>query len=92
MTVLGASFDTPSENLAFAEAQAFPFRLLSDTDRIVASAYGVVRDPGDKFGEFARRYSFLIDPDGIIHRSYDVIDVAGHADDVIADIERAARP
>lgn len=91
MTVLGASFDSPAENLAFAEAQAFPFRLLSDTDRQVARAYGVARDPGDKFAGFARRFSFLIDPDGVIHRSYDVTDVAGHADHVIADVEQAAR-
>jgi peroxiredoxin len=51
----------------------------------------VARDPDDKFSAFARRYSFLIDPDGIVHRSYDVTDVAGHADQVIADVERAER-
>ena len=89
MTVLGASFDTPAENLAFAEAQNFPFRLLSDADRHTAEAYGVARDRDDKFSGFARRYSFLIDPQGMIHRSYDVTDVAGHADQVIADVERA---
>lgn len=89
MTVLGASFDTPAENLAFAEAQNFPFRLLSDTDRHTAEEYGVARDRDDKFSGFARRYSFLIDPQGMIHRSYDVTDVAGHADQVIADVERA---
>ncbi len=89
MTVLGASFDTPQENLAFAEAQGFPFRLLSDTDRIVGIAYEVARAPDDKFAAFPRRYSYLIDPDGLIHRAYDVTDVARHAEDVIADIEEA---
>lgn len=89
MTILGASFDTPQENLAFAEAQGFPFRLLSDTERITGMAYGVARHPDDKFAAFPRRYSYLIDPDGLIHRAYDVTDVAHHAADVLADVEKA---
>lgn len=89
--ILGASFDTPAENLAFAEAQDFPFRLLSDTDHSVGVAYEVVRDRDDKFAAFPRRLSYLIDPDGRIHRAYDVTDVARHADDVIADVERASQ-
>lgn len=89
MTILGASFDTPAENLAFANAQEFPFRLLSDTDHTVAVAYGVARDPLDKFAAFPRRYSYLIDPDGLVHCAYDVTDVAHHAGAIIADVERA---
>ena len=87
--ILGASFDTPAENRAFAEAQGFPFGLLSDVDRNVGAAYGVTRDPADKFAGYPRRYSFLISPEGLIHHVYDVTDVAGHADAVIADLERA---
>ena len=90
-TILGASFDSPAENLAFAQAQKFPFRLLSDADHRVAAAYEVTREPGDKFAGFPRRYSYLIDPEGLIHRSYDVTDVARHAVDVIHDIENAER-
>ncbi len=33
------------------------------------------------------RHSYLIDPDGRIHRRYEVTDVAGHAADVIGDLE-----
>lgn len=87
MIILGASFDTPAENRAFAEKQEFPFRLLSDADHTVAAAYGVARDRADKFAAFPRRHSFLIDPHGLIHRSYDVTDVAEHPDEVIADVE-----
>lgn len=87
--ILGASFDTPAENLAFARAQEFPFRLLSDLDHTVGAAYEVTRDPDDKFADFPRRHSYLIDPEGRIHRSYDVTDVARHADHVISHIERA---
>ena len=92
MTILGASYDPPEENRAFADSQEFAFQLLSDTDHRVAVAYEVARDAGDKFAGFPRRYSYLIDPDGIIHRSYDVTDVARHADHVIADVEQATKP
>ena len=56
---------------------------------MVGIAYDVARDPDDKFAAFARRYSYLIDPDGLIHRAYDVTDVAHHADAVVADVEEA---
>ena len=49
----------------------------------------MARDASDKFAEFPRRYSYLIDPDGMIAGAYDVTDVAGHADQVIADVQRA---
>ena len=85
--ILGASFDTPAENRAFAEAQEFPFALLSDVDRAVGRAYEVARAPGEKYEEYPMRHSYLIDPDGTIRRVYDVTDVAGHAAQVLADIE-----
>lgn len=88
--ILGASFDTVEENRAFAEAQEFPFRLLSDTDRTVGAEYEVVRPEGDQYADYPRRYSYLIAPSGLVHRAYDVTDVAAHADEVLGDIERAS--
>ncbi len=38
--IVGVSFDTPAENRAFAEAQAFPFPLLCDTTRAMGLAWG----------------------------------------------------
>jgi thioredoxin-dependent peroxiredoxin len=89
--ILGASFDTPAENRAFAEAQRFPFRLLSDVDRAVGHAYEVVRAPGEKYAEYPMRHAYLIDPDGVIRRVYDVTDVGGHAAAVLADLEALRR-
>jgi peroxiredoxin Q/BCP len=89
--VVGASFDTPAENRAFAEAQDFGFPLLSDLDRTVGAAYGIGRPAGDKFEEFPLRLSFLIDPEGIVRATYDVTDVAAHADDVLRDLARLRR-
>ena len=86
--VLGASFDTVEENRRFAADQGFPFRLLSDPQRVTGRAYGVVRAEGDQYAAYALRHSFLIDPDGVIARVYDVADVNGHAAEVLADLQR----
>ncbi len=91
VVILGASFDSIDENRAFAHDQQFPYRLLSDIDRSVGREYGVAREPGDKFEAFARRYSYLIDPEWSIHRIYDVTDVSLHAEAVLADVEQALR-
>jgi peroxiredoxin Q/BCP len=83
---LGASFDTPADNKAFADAQAFGFRLLSDVDQRVGEAYAVVRSSDDQYATFPLRVSYLIDPDGVIRKSYGVADVAGHAEQVLRDL------
>jgi peroxiredoxin len=89
--VIGASFDTPADNKAFADAQQFGFRLLSDVDRQVGVAYEVVRPPGDQYAEFPMRIAYLIDPGGTVQRSYVVSDVAGFADSVLEDLGRLRR-
>ena len=86
--MLGASFDTPAETLAFATAQGFTYSLLSDVDRSVGGAYDAVRRPGEQYEQFPRRVAYLIDPAGIVRASYDVSDVGGFADHVLADLER----
>ena len=87
--ILGASFDTPDDNFAFAEAQEFPFQLLSDVDRTVGKQYEVARPADDNYADYPMRHAYLIDPSGVIKRAYDVKDVAAHASEVIADLEAA---
>ncbi len=84
--VLGASFDTPEENQAFARAQGFGFPLLADVDQQVGAAYQVLREGEERFAGFPQRISYLIDPQGLIRRAYRVADVSGHAADVLADL------
>lgn len=86
--IVGASFDTPAKNLAFAEDQGFPYQLLSDVDRAVGAAYEVVREPDEQYAELPKRISYLIDPEGTIRAAYEVTDVGGHAEAVLADLDR----
>jgi len=64
---------------------------LSDVDSVVGAAYDVVRPADEQYSEFPRRHSFLIDDTGIIRHIYIVTDVAKHADDVLADLEKLQR-
>jgi|TARA_B100000686_G_scaffold244633_1_gene253749 peroxiredoxin Q/BCP len=88
--VLGASFDTVEEQKAFAEKESLPFRLLADPDRSVGQDYGVARDEGHDFAGWPRRASFLIQPDGVIAKSYDFRDkpdLAEHGQQVLNDFQ-----
>ena len=90
-TVLGASFDNPADNAVFRSSQDFPFDLLSDESREVGTAYGALRDSEDPYADYPKRISYLIDPEGVIARTYEVTDPAGHAVAVLSDLDAAKR-
>jgi len=56
-----ASTDSLADNTAFAEKNNASFPILSDSNRTVSQAYGVLGRSG-----FARRWTYYIDPEGII--------------------------
>jgi thioredoxin-dependent peroxiredoxin len=58
-----ASVDTQDDNKKFADQEQVNFPMLSDTDKKVAIAYGVVPSTG---AGFAKRFTFYIGPDGRI--------------------------
>ena len=57
-----ASVDPPDVNKAFAEKENADFPLLSDPEKTVATAYGVVTPER----QMASRWTFYIGPDGKI--------------------------
>ncbi len=57
------STDSLADNTAFAEHNDANFPVLSDADRSVSEAYGVLSPSG-----YARRWTFYIGPDGTILR------------------------
>src|SRR3954454_24061451 len=60
------SVDTPEDNKAFAEKEQADFPLLSDPDKKVANAYGVIPPDRPPDRQFASRWTFYIGPDGKI--------------------------
>ena len=80
----GASCDPIEKNLEFAKKLDLDFPLLSDTDKKVAKAYGIlIPERG-----FSKRVTFIIDEEGKIAHIFDGIkkedkvDVTTHGSDV----------
>jgi peroxiredoxin Q/BCP len=90
--VVGMSFDTPEENRAWSDRQGFGFPLLSDVDHTVGRRYEVERDPADQYFSFPLRVSYLLDPDGMIRKTFAVAGVSDHATEVLAAIAALTRP
>lgn len=84
--VVGISFDTPEDNAAFRAKFDFPFDLLCDTDRSVGTTYDVLRDADDPFADYPQRISYLINPEGMIAKAYEVSDPSGHGAEVLVDL------
>jgi peroxiredoxin Q/BCP len=81
---LGISLDSPERNRKFAEQTGASFPLLSDTEKQVAKAYGVL-----SFTHlFANRVTFVIDKDGIVRH----IDEGGDAVDPSGAIQACSLP
>lgn len=81
--MLGISFDTVDELRDFAQAQGFPYRLLSDPDRKIGLAFGACTSRDAKYAD---RITFVVGPDGRIEQTIDTRDPAGQADALLATI------
>ncbi len=78
-----ASVDVPDFNKKFAESLNCDYPILSDAEKSVAKAYGVVHD-GRSVPE---RWTFYIDKDGIIRAIDKKVVVANAATDVAAKLK-----
>ena len=87
--VVGVSVDDVESHLDFAREYYLPFPLLADKGGTVAARYGSLRDLG--LIKFARRNTFLIDPQGTIAQVYLSADAAGNSREVIEDLQRLQR-
>ena len=84
--VVGISIDTSASHKAFAEKYHLPFPLLADVKAEAALRYGAISDW--KLFKFAKRYTFLIDPQGRIAHTYLSVNAASHSAEVLADLKR----
>ncbi len=89
--MVGISFDPPSVNRAWAEEVGLDFLLLSDLSGEAAKALEAQRDPNDRFVGSPRRITYLIDPDGVVRKAYEVTDIASHPGEVVEDLRRLTR-
>lgn len=82
--VVGISLDDKTSHARFAETYHVPFPLLADVDHQAATRYGVLTSRSGK--HYARRSTFLIDPQGRIARVYADVDPERNAAQVLDDL------
>jgi len=83
--ILGVSVDSPESHARFASKYNLPFPLLADTDGKVARQYDALWSLA--FVRFARRHTFIIDPQGKIARIYRKVRPETHSKEVIDDLK-----
>ena len=86
--VFGASTDPLELNQKFAEQNKYNFVLLSDPEKGYAKALGVLAPTG----AFARRWTYIIDKDGIIRHIDQGVKVDSHGKDVAAKLAELGIP
>lgn len=87
--VLGASVDDTESHAKFAQKYHLPFPLLADKDGKVAASYGALTNLG--LIKIAKRYTFLIDPQGNIAKTYLSVDTSRHSQEIIDDLKQLTR-
>lgn len=82
-----ASTDTLEDNTEFARMHEATFPILADPDQTMSAAYGVLAPPG-----YARRWTFYIDPDGVISKIDKQVNPAEAGRQLVANLEALAVP
>ena len=80
--VLGVCVDTADSHKEFCTKEGLSFKLLSDTDAAVSTAYGSVMEYNG--AKLSARNTFIIDGKGKIVRVFTKVKPSGHSDEVLA--------
>lgn len=84
--VIGMSIDDSFSHKKFAEKYNLPFPLLSDASGEVASLYGALNN--FLVIKLAKRYTYLINPQGKIAKIYLSVDTSKHSQEIIEDLKK----
>lgn len=87
--VCGISVNDSASHAAFARKYKLPYALLADRNGGTARRYGSLLDLF--FVRFARRNTFLADPQGRIVKIYLGVNAARNAREVLADLRSALK-
>ncbi len=80
-SVLGVSRDSLKSHQNFRAKQGFQFDLISDKNETLCDAFGVIQEK-NMYGRKVMgivRSTYLIDPEGVIARTWQPVKVPGHA-------------
>lgn len=87
--VLGCSADDLKSHDKFITKYNLPFTLLSDPDHKIAQSYDVWKEK-NMYGKKVmgiERSTFLISPDGMIHKAWPKVKVETHVDEILDELK-----
>lgn len=84
--VVGVSVDDSNSHAEFARKYHLPFPLLADKSGEVAASYGALMNLG--VIRLARRFTFLIDPQGNVSKVYLSVETSRHSKEIIDDLKK----
>jgi peroxiredoxin Q/BCP len=86
------SVDTLEDNKAFALKEKADFPMLADPEKKVAKAYGVIAADAPPERQFARRWTFYIDPTGKIAQIDKAVKPATSGQDIVTHLAELKVP
>ena len=83
--MLGISADSSDKQKKFQDKYDLPYTLLSDPDKKICKAFGVIKDK-NMYGKIVKgiaRTTFVINPEGKIQHIFNSVKAEGHAKEVL---------
>jgi len=87
--ILGVSVQDEKTHREFCTKESLTFKLLADRDKQVSKQYGSVMNLGVM--KLSARHTFLIDPQGTVHKVWLDVDVQKHSGEVLAAIDELGK-
>jgi peroxiredoxin Q/BCP len=84
--VVGISVDDSDSHAEFAKKYHLPFPLLADKSTEVTARYGALMNLW--LFKVAKRYTFLIDPQGKVAKVYEKVETSRHSTEIIEDLKQ----
>jgi thioredoxin-dependent peroxiredoxin len=80
--ILGVSVDSAESHKSFCAKEGLSFKLLSDPDAKVSTAYGSLMDYNGT--KLSARNTFIINPEGKISQVFTSVKPSGHSEEVLS--------
>jgi len=84
--ILGVSVQDENTHQQFCAKEGLSFKLLADKNYTVSSAYDSLVNLG--IAKLSARHTFLIDPQGVVRKSYVSVNADKHSAEVLSDLSQ----
>ena len=88
--ILGVSTQDERSHQSFCSKEGLHFKLLADTQSAVSASYDSLINLG--IAKVSTRHTFLIDPEGVVRKTYLNVNPMQHSGEVLADLAQLQQP